>query len=92
MNIEAVFIDNAMAGGVIDYCELLGHTLTGVDFGGAALEPKRYYNRRAEMAVTATDYIKAGGHIPNDPEFIAEPARTRTRSRTGCSSSSRRTW
>jgi phage terminase large subunit len=70
--IEAVFIDNAMAGGVIDYCELLGHTLTGVDFGGAALEPKRYYNRRAEMAVTATDYIKSGGHIPNDPEFIAE--------------------
>jgi phage terminase large subunit len=27
-NIEAVFIDNAMAGGVIDYCELLGYPLT----------------------------------------------------------------
>lgn len=70
--IEAVFIDNAYAGGVIDYCELLGHTLTGVDFGGSALEPGRFYNRRAEMAVTAMDYIKAGGHIPNDPEFISE--------------------
>jgi hypothetical protein len=70
--VENVFIDNAMAGGVIDYCELLGHTLTGVDFGGQALEPLRYYNRRAEMAMTAMEYIKQGGHIPNDPEFISE--------------------
>lgn len=70
--IDTVFIDNAYAGGVIDYCELLGHTLTGVDFGGNALEPMRYYNRRAEMAVTAMEYVKSVGHIPNDPEFIAE--------------------
>lgn len=70
--IAAVFIDNAMAGGVIDYCELLGHTLTGIDFAGNALEPHRYYNRRAEMAITAMDYIKAGAMIQNDPEFIAE--------------------
>ncbi len=70
--IDTVFIDNAYGGGVIDYCELLGHTLIGVDFAGAPVVPNRYYNRRAEMAVTAMEYIKAGGHIPDDPEFIAE--------------------
>lgn len=71
-NIDTVFIDSAMAGGVVDYCELLGHTILPVDFGGNALEPTRFYNRRAEMAVTAMEYIKQGGHVPNDPEFIAE--------------------
>lgn len=69
---DACFIDTAMAGGVIDYCELLNHRLTPVDFGGAAREPLMYANRRAEMAMTATNFIKAGGGIPNDPEFITQ--------------------
>lgn len=67
----AVFIDSAMSQGPVDYCRLLGHELTVIEFGGNALSP-RYYNRRTEMAFTACDYIKAGASIPNDPEFIQE--------------------
>jgi phage terminase large subunit len=69
--IAATFIDSAMGGGVVDYCRLLGHEITEVAFGGKATDP-RYYNRRTEMAFTACEFIKAGGMIPNDPEFIAE--------------------
>jgi hypothetical protein len=84
-NIDAVFIDNAMAGGVIDYCELLGHMLTGIDFGGTPLEPNRFYNRRAEMAMTAMEYMKAAGTSRTIRSSSPRPARTRTRSRTGFS-------
>lgn len=69
---DACFIDTAMASGVIDYCEQLEYHLTPVDFGGAARDPVMYANRRAEMAKTATDFLRAGGGIPNDPELIAE--------------------
>lgn len=69
---HACFIDTAMASGVIDYCRLLGHDLTPVDFGGKATDDKMHANRRAEMAWTAVEFIKAGGAIPNDPELIAE--------------------
>ena len=69
--LAAVFIDSAMSAGPVDYCRLLGQELTVVEFGGSALKPQ-YANRRAEMAYEACDYIKAGAHIPNDPEFIQE--------------------
>lgn len=69
---HACFIDTAMAGGVIDYCELLHHKLTPVDFGGSARDTKMYANRRAEMAYTAAEFLKAGGGIPNDPMLIQE--------------------
>lgn len=69
--LAAVFIDSAMSAGPVDYCRLLGQELSVVEFGGKALKPQ-FANRRAEMAVDACDYIKAGAHIPNDPEFIAE--------------------
>lgn len=69
---DACFIDTAMAGGVIDYCEQLNYNLSPVDFGGAASDPVMYANKRAEMAKRATDFLKAAGGIPNDPELIAE--------------------
>lgn len=69
---DACFIDTAMASGVIDYCEQLNHQLTPVDFGGGARDPVTYANRRAEMAVKATNFIKAGGGIPNHPQFIRQ--------------------
>jgi phage terminase large subunit len=68
--IAAVFLDAAMAGGVQDYCELLGHTITLVEFAGKADDPM-FANKRAEMMWTAANYIKGGAMVPDDPEFIA---------------------
>jgi hypothetical protein len=70
-NIAAVFLDAAMAGGVQDYCELLGHPITLIDFSSSSPDPM-FANMRAYMAWTAAEYIKAHAMIPNDPEFIAE--------------------
>jgi phage terminase large subunit len=69
--IAAVFLDSAMAGGVQDYCELLGHQITLVDFAGAP-DDAMFANKRAEMMWTAANAIKADAMIPVDPEFIAE--------------------
>lgn len=69
---HACFADDAMSAGVVDYCEQLNVRITPVPFGGAASDPARYANKRAEMMFTAADYLKAGGGIPDDPELIAE--------------------
>ncbi len=69
--IAAVFLDAAMAGGVQDYCELLGHQITLVDFSSAA-DDVMYANKRAEMMWLAAQAIRTDAMIPNDPEFIAE--------------------
>lgn len=68
---HATFIDNAMASGVIDYCRQLGYDLQGIDFAGSPHDPM-YANRRAEMAWTAAEFIKAGGGLPDDSELFAE--------------------
>lgn len=47
------------------------HPPVNVQFHAPGLDP-RYKNRRAEMWFAMTEWIKAGGWLPNLPELIAE--------------------
>lgn len=67
---DACFIDEgAMGVGVIDRCKQLGYEVIAVNFGSNASKDKQYFNKGAEMWAEMLDWIKAGGCIPNDPEF-----------------------
>lgn len=61
----AVFIDSGAGAGVIDRLRQLGHTVVEVPFGGKALDPEQYKNRRTEMWWNMRSWILAGGAIPN---------------------------
>lgn len=63
---DAVFIDAGMGAGLIDRLRQLGHDVVEVPFGGKALKPKRFHNRRSEMWWEVREWIKAGGAIPDD--------------------------
>ncbi len=69
----ATFVDGgAMGAGVIDRLRQLGHSVTEVNFGQAAIDHDRYANIRAEMYFKLLDWLKQGGCIPNDPDLKAE--------------------
>lgn len=71
---DAVFIDQTGIGsGVVDRLRQLGYPIIGIDFGQRAIEPGRFANRRAEMWWKMADWIRNGGCLPDDPEFISEP-------------------
>lgn len=70
---EAAFIDaGAMGAGVIDRLRQLGYTPTEINFGGAALNPKRYANIRAEMYFKCREWLEHGGALPNQSELKTE--------------------
>jgi phage terminase large subunit len=70
---DATFIDQGgVGGGVVDRLMPLGHHVIGIDFGGAALDPRRFINRRAEMWWSLADWIRAGGCLPDEPELGRE--------------------
>lgn len=69
---DGAFLDSAMSAGVVDYCEELGHSIVAVEFGGSAKDPVAYANRRAEMAMTACNFLKSGGGLPDDPEIVQQ--------------------
>lgn len=57
--------------GVIDNLVTAGIPAIGIVFSAKALNP-RYKNRRAEMWIEMSDWVKAGGALPNLPEMVAE--------------------
>lgn len=57
--------------GVYDNLLTTGRSPIAVQFHAPALDP-RYKNRRAEMWLTMTDWIKRGGCLPMLPELVAE--------------------
>ena len=62
---QAVFIDAGRGEGVIDRLRQLGHSIVEINFGGQAMRPERYANKRAEMWAELAAWLKAGGTIPN---------------------------
>lgn len=74
---DAVFVDNTGGFGAswIDILATLNRTAIPIGFADAALD-NRYFNRRAEMYFTATQWIKNGGALPNVPELVAELSQT----------------
>lgn len=60
-----VFVDGGgVGGGVVDRLRQLGVEVIEVQFGGAAKDPRRYLNRRAEMWGTMREWL-GGGCIEN---------------------------
>lgn len=72
-DVDAAFIDNTggYGAGWIDQLHLLGRSPIGIGFAESAVDP-RYYNRRAEMAFRAAEWVKNGGKLPDDPDIVAE--------------------
>lgn len=69
---DAVFVDSGRGEGVIDRCRQLGYEVTEVSFGGKALEPAHYVNKRAEMWDAMRKWLQAGGSLPDMPELKTE--------------------
>ncbi len=70
---QKVFIDQGgVGGGVVDKLGELGYTVTGVDFGGRALDARKYANKRAEMWGLMRDWLAAGAAIPDDRQLKDE--------------------
>lgn len=69
---DAVFIDGSPASyGVIDRLRMMGHNVSGVDFGGKA-DQAQYRNKRSEMWHRMALWLKAGGAIPPMQELRAD--------------------
>jgi hypothetical protein len=69
---DAVFIDGGGVGGpVVDILKAKGYRVRAVDFGSAALEPAKYYNRRTEIWCGLADWLPVGA-IPDDDEVAAD--------------------
>lgn len=71
---DAVFIDKAQSGTIVDVLRQLGHEVVLVDFGAAATNP-HYANKRAEMYATCGQWVREVGVLPTHaqcPELITE--------------------
>jgi hypothetical protein len=70
---EMEFVDDTghWGHGVIDTMRTAGHSPMPVMFHGSPIDP-RFRNKRCEMWVRMSEWIKAGGAIPNIPELIGE--------------------
>lgn len=69
---DAVFVDSGRGEGVIDRCRQLGYNVTEVPFGGKAIQPNRYINKRTEMWDKMREWLQQGGSLPDDPELKTE--------------------
>ena len=75
---DACFIDDTggFGAGWIDQLRALNHNPIGIHFAGKAINP-RYFNKRAEMYMSAAQWIRDGGAIPaNCPELITDLTET----------------
>jgi hypothetical protein len=71
--VDVCFIDDTggWGSGIVDGVRDAGWNAQGITFGGSALD-KRYKNRRCEMHVLASDWVKNGGALPFMPEIQRE--------------------
>lgn len=70
---EMDFVDDTghWGHGVIDTLIGAGYSPHGVQFHAPAINP-RYKNRRAEMWIEMSEWVKRGGCLPNVPELVGE--------------------
>jgi len=73
-NPDAVFCDSGAGGGVIDRLRQLSYDVIEIPFGGKAIHPDKYINRRTEMWYLMKEWIEMGGAIPNDVALKQELA------------------
>jgi hypothetical protein len=67
-------VDSGNLGGAfIDILgRMTGHTIMGVDFGAAAKNDRKYFNRRAEMYDQLREWLSNGGRLPNNTKLANE--------------------
>ena len=73
-NPDAVFCDAGQGSGVIDRLRQLSYDVMEIPFGGKAIHPEKYINRRTEMWYLMKEWIEMGGAIPNDVALKQELA------------------
>ena len=73
-NPDAVFCDSGAGSGVIDRLRQLSYDVIEIPFGGKAIKPEQYINRRTEMWWLMKQWIEEGGAIPNDTSLKQELA------------------
>ena len=73
-NPDAVFCDAGAGSGVIDRLRQLSYDVIEIPFGGKAIKPEQYINRRSEMWWLMKQWIEEGGAIPNDVALKQELA------------------
>ena len=71
---DAVFCDAGAGSGVIDRLRQLSYDVIEIPFGGKAIKPEQYINRRSEMWWLMKQWIEDGGAIPNDVALKQELA------------------
>jgi len=71
---DAVFCDAGAGSGVIDRLRQLSYDVIEIPFGGKAMKPDQYINRRTEMWWLMKQWIEEGGAIPNDVALKQELA------------------
>ena len=73
-NPDAVFCDAGAGSGVIDRLRQLRYDVIEIPFGGKAIKPEQYINRRTEMWWLMKQWVEEGGAIPNDSALKQELA------------------
>ena len=71
---DAVFCDAGAGSGVIDRLRQLDYDVIEIPFGGKAMKPEQYINRRSEMWWLMKQWIEEGGAIPNNVALKQELA------------------
>ena len=71
---DAVFCDSGAGSGVIDRLRQLSYDVIEIPFGGKAIKPEQYINRRTEMWWLMKQWVEEGGAIPNDTALKQELA------------------
>ncbi|CAK7067611.1 MAG: hypothetical protein DELT_01718 [Desulfovibrio sp.] len=71
---DAVFVDvTGIGAGVVDRLHQLGYrTVMGVDFGGTALNPALYVNKRTEMWCLLGKWFEEGPTLPEDDDLRSD--------------------
>jgi hypothetical protein len=70
---DAVFVDGSggYGAGVINRLEALHYSVTGIQFGGQAID-ERYVNRRTEMWWKVKCWLEKGASLPNDRRYLID--------------------
>jgi hypothetical protein len=71
---DATFVDSGAGAGIIDRLHQLNYDVIEVAFGGKALNPDKYINRRSEMWFKLKHWVENKGSIPDETMLKKELA------------------
>ena len=75
--VDGIFVDAVGIGaGVVDALEAMGYDLIEVNAGERAMDPQKFFNRRAEMWWDILEWLKKGGSLRLDGPAHNDPHTT----------------